>query len=88
LITLRQAPDRIDDLVIQCARRFVDMHRADVGNLATAAAGEVREVGQLILRAYAQASGAAVRATVLDLVDELLLAGAYDFAQILDETER
>jgi hypothetical protein len=88
LLTLQQAPDRIDDLVIQCARRFLDLRSAEIGNIATAAAGEARDVGQLVLRAYAQAPDRTSRATVLDLIDELLLAGAYDFAQAVNEAER
>jgi hypothetical protein len=88
LLTLQQAPDRIDDLVIQYARRFLDLHSAEIGNIATAAAGEARDVGQLVLRAYAQAPDRTSRATVLDLIDELLLAGAYDFAQAVNEAER
>jgi hypothetical protein len=88
LLTLQQAPDRIDDVVVQCARRFLDLHSAEIGNIATAAAGEARDVGQLVLRAYAQAPDRASRATVLDLIDELLLAGAYDFAQAISEVER
>lgn len=88
LLTLRQAPDRIDDPVIQCTRRFLDIHGADAGDLSTAAAGQAPEIGQLVLRAYAQASGAATRATTLDLIDGLLLTGAYDFARIVEEAER
>ena len=88
LLTLQQAPDRIDDLVSQCARGFLDLHSAEIGNIATAAAGEARNVGQLVLRAYAQAADRAARAMVLDLVDELLLAGTYDFAEAVNEAER
>jgi hypothetical protein len=40
------------------------------------------------LRAYAQAADRAARAMVLDLVDELLLAGTYDFAEAVNEAER
>ena len=88
LITLEQAPDRIDDLFIQCTRRFVEVHGAEASNITTAAAGEAPRIGQLALRAYAQAHDSAVRATVLDLIDALLLAGAYEFARIVDEAER
>jgi hypothetical protein len=88
LLTLQQAPDRINGPLIQCTRRFLDLHSSEIGNIATAAAGEARDVGQLVLRAYAQAPDRASRATVLDLIDELLLAGAYDFAQAVNEAER
>ena len=88
LMTLEQAPDRIDDLVIQFTRRFVEVHGAEASNLSTAAAGQAPRVGQLVLRAYAQAGDPAVRATVLDLIDGLLLTGAYELARIVDEAER
>lgn len=88
LLTLQQAPDRIDDLVTQCAWRFLDLHSSEIGNIATAAAGQARDVGQLVLLAYAQAPDRTSRATVLDLIDELLLAGAYDFGQAVNEAER
>lgn len=88
LLTLRQAPDRVDDLIIQCTDRFLDVHSANVGNIATAAAGEARDVGQLILDTYVRATDRAARAKALDLIDGLLLAGSYDFARIVDEAER
>ena len=88
LMTLEQAPDRIDDLVVQCTKRFVEVHGAEAGNLSTAAAGHAPRIGQLVLRAYAQVGDSAVRATVLDLIDALLLTGTYQLAQIVDEAER
>ena len=88
LITLQQAPDRIDGLVTQCARRFVNVHGADASNIQTAAAGEAPEIGRLVLRAYAQAADSAARGPVLDLIDDLLFSGAYEFDRIIDEAER
>ena len=88
LLTLQQAPDRIDDLVAQCASRFVEVHGADAGNLSTDAAGAAPKIGRLVLRAYAQAADSAARGPVLDLIDDLLLSGAYEFDQIVDEAER
>jgi hypothetical protein len=38
LITLQQAPDRIDGLVTLCAKRFVNVHGADASKVQTAAA--------------------------------------------------
>lgn len=88
LITLEQAPDRVDDLVIACARRFVDVHGADVGNMATSAAGDAREVGQLVLRGYAQATSVSARSTALDLIDQLLALNAYGVVDLVDSAER
>jgi HEAT repeat protein len=88
LITLEHAPDRVDALVTACARRFVDVHGADVGNIATGAAGDAREVGQLVFRAYAQASSVRGRSEALDLIDQLLALNAYGMTELVDVTER
>jgi hypothetical protein len=88
LLTMKSAPDRIDELVVHCARRFLEEYGSQVGDLSTAAAGQIQDLGQLIVRACAQAATAAGRATVLDLIDELLLRGVYDFARIVDDAER
>jgi hypothetical protein len=66
----------------------LDIHGADIGNIATAAAGEAPDIGVLVIRAYAQASDAAGRVNSLDLIDDLLLAGAFDFARMIDEAAR
>ena len=88
LITQRNAPDRIDDLVIQSTRRFLEIHGTEASDLSTAAAAQAPEIGRLVLRAYTQASGATARAATLDLIDGLLLSGTYDMAQLVDEAER
>jgi hypothetical protein len=46
LMTLEQATDRIDDLVIDCAKRFLQEHGSQVGDLSTAAAGQAQGVGR------------------------------------------
>lgn len=88
LITLERAPDRIDGLVIACARRFVEVHGEDIGNMATGASGDAREVGQLVFRAYAQASPATRRSEALDLIDQLLMLNAYGVAELVESSER
>ncbi|GAB1645512.1 hypothetical protein [Krasilnikovia sp. MM14-A1259] len=87
LITLERAPDRVDALVTACARRFVEVHGVDVGNIATGAAGDAREVGQLVFRAYAQSTSATGRREALDLIDELLALNAYGVAELADAAE-
>ena len=42
LFTLQNAPDRIDNLVIQCTRRFLDVHESDISNIATALCVRIR----------------------------------------------
>jgi hypothetical protein len=88
LITLQAAPDRIDDIVLACARRFIDLYGEEAGDMSKAAAGEAREVVQLTLRAYAQASDRDMRRQVLDLIDGLLLINAIGALEAVDATER
>lgn len=88
LITLEQAPDQVDDLILKCAERFIDLHEADSGDIRTVAAGEARRVGKLLVRAYAQSRSRANPSKVLDLLDRLLLLGAYGVADIVGESER
>jgi hypothetical protein len=88
LITLERAPDRVDNLILRCARRFVEVHGTDASAISTAAAGDAREVGRLLLRAYAQAAEANSRGTVLDLLDSVLASGAYGVAELVDAVDR
>jgi hypothetical protein len=88
LLTLEHAPDRVDDLAIQFAQRYIAVHGADAGNTATGAAGDARKVGQLVLRALAQASSASGRGNALDIIDQLLLLDAYGMSELVGATER
>jgi hypothetical protein len=88
LITLEHATDRIDDLIMTCAKRFVDVFGADMGNISTSAAGNADEVARLVLRAYEQARTKRDRSAVLDLIDKLLLFGAYRVDELIDAAER
>ena len=88
LITLEQAPDQVDDLILKCAERFIDLYEADVGAIRTVAAGEAPDVGKLLVRAYAQSASQENSSKVLDLLDRLLLLGAYGVADIVGESER
>jgi hypothetical protein len=88
LITLAQASDRIDGLILSCARRFVSVFGVEAGDLRTGAAGDAKEVAELLLRAYAQANKPTARNNVLDLIDELLLLGAYGVDDAVDAARR
>ncbi len=87
-LTLEAAPDRVDDLAIAAARRFLEINNRDVADIRTAAAGDAREVGALLIRAYAQAVTDQQRAAVLDLVDQLLISGAYGVDSLVEASER
>lgn len=88
LITLERATDRIDDLAILCAQRFVEVFGVDVGNPATGAAGNAAEIGQLVLRAYEQARGQSIRSESLDLIDKLLMFGGHRVDELVNAAER
>jgi hypothetical protein len=88
LITLEHAPDRIDDLTFASAQRFVDTRRDEAHSIATRAAADAKHVGELLLRAYATSDDSAVRAQALDLLDELLMIGAYGIADLVGAAER
>jgi hypothetical protein len=84
LITLERAVDQVDDLIMACARRFIATFGTGIGDLSTGAAGNAKEVGQLVLRAYEQARTKALRSDVLDLIDKLLLFAAYGVEELVD----
>ena len=88
LITLEQAPDRIDTLILAAARRFVSTHLPELGDMRTAAAAAARELSALVIRAHAQATCEQARSAALDLVDDLLRVGAYGVEDALLDTER
>ena len=88
LITLDDAPDRVDDLVLAAATRLVGERRSELGDLRTAAAADARHLCTLVTRAYAQAASSAARTQALDLIDLLLLAGAYGIEDALGDAER
>jgi hypothetical protein len=88
LITLEHATEPVDRLVLLAARRFLDCFRGGLADVATRAAGDSKQVGELVLRAYAQATDVRSRAQALDLIDELLIANAYGFSKLIDEAVR
>jgi hypothetical protein len=88
LITLDHATERVDELIVATTRRFLDCYRGQLSSIATHAAADAREIGTLLLRAYAQAQDASARGKVLDLIDDLLIEAAYDFAKSVGQAER
>ncbi|MEV5612401.1 hypothetical protein [Streptomyces sp. NPDC052225] len=88
LITLENAPDRVDDLLLMCVRRFIDEYGPASTDLATHAAADAHHVGGLLVRAYAQAVRAGRRSEILDLLDELLLLGSYGVAEAVAGVDR
>jgi hypothetical protein len=88
IYTLQDAPDRIDEVVLQCTQRFIDIYGKQAGDISTSAAGDAQVITQLTLRGYAQASGRELRNQILDLIDGLLLIGAIGALEAVDQAER
>ncbi|MET9778294.1 ATP-binding protein [Streptomyces sp. NPDC006367] len=88
LITLEHAPDRVDEMVLTCARRFVAVFGAASADLARGVAADARHIGRLLVRAYVQASSPVLRSGILDLLDELLLFGSYGVAEAINDSDR
>ncbi|MDG9719305.1 hypothetical protein [Streptomyces sp. DH24] len=87
LITLRDAPDRVDDLVFECANRFLAESGSGAADIRTGAAADARYLGQLVIRGYASPTPA-VRAKLLDVLDGLLLVGALGVSELVLQAER
>ena len=88
LITLERAPDRVDDLALLCAQRFVAVLAEEAGDMRTSAAGDAREVGKLVIRGLAQSRTPNQRSALLDVLDQLFLIGAYGIDDVVSESER
>ncbi|MGW3136670.1 NACHT domain-containing protein [Streptomyces sp. NPDC001139] len=87
LITLRDAPDRVDDLVLECANRFLAVSGSEAADIRTGAAADARYLGQLVIRGYASPAPA-VRSKLLDVLDGLLLVGALGISELVLQAER
>ncbi|WP_216588727.1 NACHT domain-containing protein [Streptomyces brasiliscabiei] len=88
LITLEHAPDRVDELVLTCVRRFLAVRDAAVRPPRRSVGGADRHVGRLLVRAYVQATSPARRSEILDLLDRLLLMGSFGVARAIDDADR
>ncbi len=88
LITLEQAPDRVDELVLTCVRQFLAVSGAASADITTRAAADAHHIGELLVRAHAQGASAARRSEILDLLDQLLLRGSYGVAEAIGRADR
>jgi hypothetical protein len=88
LITLDQSTERVDELILATTRRFIDVFGGELSSISSRASADARHVGELVLRAYNQASDSEARAATLDLIDELLAQAAYDLARLVGDAER
>jgi hypothetical protein len=87
-ITLDGASGEIVNITLALARRFLALFESDIGDIQTHAAGDARQIGELVLRAYSQAQDAGQRSEILDAVDRLLALNAYGFADAVEQVAR
>jgi hypothetical protein len=88
IFTLEHATERVDELVLLTARRFLDLYSGQLDTFATAVPAHAGDIGDLVLRAHAQAQDAESRRRTLDLVDDLLEQAAYGFSTAVQGAER
>jgi hypothetical protein len=86
LLTLERTASPVGDIALIFAERFLARQGGDIGNIATRAAGDSRDVAALLLRTYAQSP--THRFEALDLIDQLLLAGAWGVGDAVGNAER
>jgi hypothetical protein len=87
-ITLQRAPDRVDDLVLGAAQRFMESLGDAVADLSTSAAADVHYVTELVLRGLAQTDDSARRSALLDIVDSMVRFGAYGIEEAIEQSAR
>lgn len=88
LITLQHASDRVDDLVLNAARRFIEVYGQDAADIRTSAAGDAHYISDLVVRGLAQSRDSAHRAALLDVLDRLLELGVYGIGDAIAHFER
>jgi hypothetical protein len=87
-ITLGRATDRTGELLAATVERFLERFGGESRSLATAAAGEARQLGELVLRWYGEAEDRESRARALDLLDGMLAAESFGVAEMVGGAER
>lgn len=88
LLTLQHAPDKVDELVLKAAQRFIDVFGKDAADVRTGAAGDAHYISELVVRGLAQSRDHAHRAALLDVLDMLLELGVYGINDAIAESER
>lgn len=88
LLTLQYAPDKVDELVLKAAQRFIDVFGKDATDIRTGAAGDAHDISELVVRGLAQSRDRVHRAALLDVLDSLLELGVYGIYDAIAESER
>lgn len=87
-ITLQHAPDRIDDLVLAAAERFLTLSGNEIGDIRAGAAADVHYISELVLRGLAQTDDPTERSELLNMVDTMVRFGAYGIDDAIEHAAR
>lgn len=88
LLTLQHAPDKVDELVLLAAQRFLTVFGREAGDIRTGAAGDAHYISELVVRGLAQSRDRSHRAALLDVLDQMLLLGVYGIGDAIEDAER
>ena len=88
LQALEGAVERLPETALVLCERFVELHGSTAGDIRTAAAGDVGQVTQILLRLRTQSSDQSQRTRCLDLVDVLIRQGAVGIDDSLTSLDR
>lgn len=88
LISLQEAPDKVDDLVDLAAHRFLDIYGSEIADIRTGAAGNARYISDLVVRGLAQTRDKKRISALLDVLDRLLELGVYGVDRALEHAAR
>lgn len=86
--TLESSRQPLPPVTLDVCQAFVAAHQRDIGDISTAAAGDVMYVVRLTLRMHAQHTDPDLRRRCLDLIDQLVVLGAHSIESDLDTVER
>ncbi|MDX6292734.1 MAG: hypothetical protein QOH50_1809 [Kribbellaceae bacterium] len=87
-LTLQRAPDRVDDLVLKAAQRFLEIYGAESADARTSAYGDSHYVSDLVVRGLAQSNSREERGGLLDVLDRMLELGAYGISDAIRTAAR
>lgn len=88
LITLQEAPDKVDDLVELASHRFLSVYSDDVTDVRTRAAADAHYISDLVVRGLAQTRDRVRIAALLDVLDRLLELRVYGVDRAIESAER
>ena len=88
LLTLQHALDKVDELVLLAAQRFLAVFGSEAGDIRTGASGDAHYISELVVRGLAQSRNRSHRAALLDVLDEMLLLGVYGIGVAIEDAER